>query len=240
MKGNWWKCTEISENLSLFGVTIHLLCFHFSIQEGQKRKQIEYHLTLRCPFKCTNQSSLKNLMSKVFPHLFSPTLGLKAPIGHKKRNADEVKGNYIKESFFKKKMEQQWQAGGARPTWVSEERTLRFLKAFRKGDTYCMLKFCSLSLFQSLFWRHNQCTRVLGKVSMALYLPSHFVLSFFFIMAIDLSDVLIHPTYFSHRYVSRCSSIAGRTFSWLWSREAPGRRGWPRRTHSSVLAGWQK
>lgn len=70
--------------------------------------------------------------------------------------------------------------------------------------------------------------------------PFPFCFVLFLIMAIDLSDVLIHPTYFSHRYVSRCSSIAGRTFSWFWSQEAPGRRGWPRQTHSSVLAGWKK
>lgn len=123
--------------------------------------------------------------------------------------------------------------GGPPHLNICRENTA-ILKAFRKGVRWHLLH--AEVLFPqhlSKFILKAQSVYTCIRISLNGTVPPFpFCFVLFFIMAIDLSDDLIHPAYFSHRYVSHCccSSIAGHTFSWFWSQEAPRLPGWPRQT----------
>lgn len=146
----------------------------------------------------------------MFPFKF-PYTGLKSPnrpqyVKHRggQRRLDK------RISLFLFKWSDSDRQGGPAPPEYLLRKHCNF-ESFQKkeiGDTdciYCMLTFCSLSIFQSLFLKAQSVYTWIRISLNGIVPPFPFCFILFIIMATDPSDVFfILTTHFLHRQISHC------------------------------------
>lgn len=161
-EGNKWQCTRIFRTklwgnkdyryVALFGVNLSIVCHHYSFQKDPTWEAGE-STTLSCPL---NQNTLKKIACEyIFPCNFQQRPRTYVKYRDGQRHPD-------KGSFLFKWSDSDRQGGPAPPEYVRK----MVLKAFWKRDRWHILlllhaEVLFLSLFTSLFWRHNQCTHEL-------------------------------------------------------------------------------
>lgn len=179
-------------------------------------------------------------MLKVFPFRF-PYTGLKSPnmpqyVKHRGGQRQLDKSIFL---FLFKWSDSDRQGGPAPPEYLPRKHCN--FESFQKkeiGDTdciYCMLNFCSLSIFQSLFLKAQSVYTWIRISLNGIVPPFPFCFVLFIIMATDPSDVFLFtpPISYTVKFLTFIvPSIAACTFSWFWSQEAPRPPGWPHQTHS--------